>query len=642
MMMKKAVVFLLFFHFLWLSSKAEVKLPRLISDGIVLQRDTKVRVWGWADPGETVTITLQKKKFAAKANSTGEWQVMLPPQKAGGPYEMVFKGKNEIKISSVLFGDVWVCAGQSNMVIPMERVKEKYPDEIAAADYPEIRNFFIPTLTNLEKPSADLPSGEWKSANPKDILGFSAVAYFFAKKIYEKYHIPIGIINSSVGGTPVEAWISENGYKKLPDFQKVISRNKNTAYIDSLMNSRPKPVQKEVEDKGLIESPKWYENSYVPKGWHNINIPGYWEDQGIKDLNGVVWYRREIEVPQSMIGMPVKLFLGRIVDADFAYVNGQQVGNITYQYPPRRYEIPSGVLKPGKNILVVRVINTGGKGGFVPDKPYFMTANGQNIDLKGTWKYKVGEVYEPVGFSGFGFSAQNQPTALYNAMIAPIKNQTIKGFLWYQGESNADRPRLYKKLLPELISDWRTQWGEGELPFFFVQLANFMDVNYLPVESNWAELRDAQLQALSVPNTAMAVAIDLGEWNDIHPLNKKDLGERLALCAQNLAYGEMNLEYMGPIYQSAKVDGNKIVVNFTHTGSGLISSDGEPLNRFEIAGADHKFVWASARIVGTSIEIWNQTISEPKFVRYAWSDNPDGANLYNREGLPASPFRTDQ
>lgn len=640
--MKKAVLLLILIQVAWFSSKAEIRLPRLISDGVVLQRDAKVKLWGWASPGESFTLTFQNKKFSVKTDKSGKWLILLPPQKAGGPYEMVFKGKNEITVKNILFGDVWICSGQSNMVLPMERVKEKYPDEIETANYPDIRNFFIPTLTNLEKPDEDLPSGNWISANPKDVLRFSAVAYFFAKRIYEKYHVPIGLINSSVGGTPIQAWISEQGYKEFPQMQEIIKRNKSTSYIDSLMKSKPQSVHKDGLDKGMTENPKWYETSYIPKSWHNINIPGYWEDQGVHNLDGVVWYRKEVDVPISMTGTPVKLFLGRIVDADFVYVNGQLVGNITYQYPPRRYEIPAGVLKPGKNTIVIRVINTSGKGGFVPDKPYYMTANSQDIDLKGTWQYKVGEVYEPRDFADWGFSVQNQPTALYNAMIAPLINQTIKGFLWYQGESDTDHPDAYRKLLPALIGDWRNHWGQGELPFIYVQLANFMDVNYLPVESNWAELRDAQLHALSVPNTAMVVAIDLGEWNDIHPLNKKDVGERLALCAQNLVYGEKDIEYMGPVYQSFKADGNKITVTFSHLGSGLLSIDGEPLSRFEIASADHKFVWANAKIEGKSVEIWNEKITDPRYVRYAWSDNPDGANLYNKEGLPASPFRTDE
>jgi len=626
----------------WFSSQAVVKLPRLISDGMVLQRDVKVKLWGWASVNEKVTLTFRNKKYNVRADQSGKWMILLPAQKAGGPYELVFKGQNELKVSNVLFGDVWVCSGQSNMVLPVERVKERYPDEVANANYPEIRNFFIPTQTNLKGPADDLPAGNWKSANPKDVLSFGAVAYFFAKKIYEKYHVPIGLINSSVGGTPIEAWISEQGYKEFPEQLSIIKRNQRTAYIDSLMSTRPKPVQKEVVDKGMIESPKWYESSYVPKGWHTINVPGYWEDQGVKNLDGVVWYRRDVEVPAVLTGIPVKLMLGRIVDADFVYVNGQLVGTTAYQYPPRRYEIPAGVLKAGKNSIVVRVINNSGKGGFVPDKPYYLSASGQEIDLKGTWMYKVGEVYEPHAFTGFAFSAQDQPTALYNAMIGPLLNQTIKGFIWYQGETNADRYKAYRNLMPALIDDWRNHWGQGQLPFLYVQLANYMDMNYLSEESNWAGLREAQLQALTVPNTAMAVAIDLGEWNDIHPLNKKDLGERLALCAFKLAYVEKGLEYMGPIYQSCKTEGNKITVTFSHTGSGLIASDGEPLSRFEIAGADRKFVWATAKIEGNSVVVWNDQITEPKYVRYAWSDNPVGANLYNKEGLPASPFRTGE
>jgi sialate O-acetylesterase len=341
-----------------------------------------------------------------------------------------------------------------------------------------------------------------------------------------------------------------------------------------------------------------------------------------------------------MTGMHAKLMMGRIVDADVVYINGEKVGNITYQYPPRRYEIPAGVLKPGKNIIVIRVTNNSGKGGFVPDKPYFIAANNQEIDLKGTWQYKVGEVFEPIQLTGPTFSAQNQPTSLYNAMVAPLVNQKIKGILWYQGETNAWVPEPYKKLLPALIGDWRNKWNDENLPFLYVQLANFMDVDYLPTESSWAELRYAQFLALSVPNTAMTVAIDLGEWNDIHPLNKKDVGERLALGALKLAYHE-NIVYSGPIYTSHEKQGNKIVLSFSETGSGLISNDGEDLRRFEIAGADGKFVWATAKIVGNKVEVWSDKIENPEKVRYAWCDNPRGANLYNKEGLPASPFQTN-
>ncbi len=639
----RQIIVLVFFLFLTRISLGEIILPQLFSDGAVLQRGKAVMVWGWADENEKITLTFAGKRYRDKADKSGKWSVVLPAQKAGGPYEMVISGENEITLRNILFGDVWVCSGQSNMVLPMERVKEKYPDEIAEAAYPEIRHFFIPTVTRLQGPARDLPSGEWKEANPEDVMSFSATAYFFAKKIHEKYHIPIGLINASVGGTPIEAWISEHGFHEFPEILKTIEKNKDTSYIHSFRRNMPAPAPEKPADKGLIETPKWYENEYVPQGWHTINIPGYWEDQGVKNLNGVVWYRREIEVPEAMLGVPVNLYMGRIVDADFVYVNGQQVGNITYQYPPRRYVIPEGLLKKGENTIVIRVINNLGKGGFVPDKPYYMTANGMDIDLKGTWLYKVGEVYNPFDFrgggGGFGFSAQNQPAALYNAMVAPYIDYKITGFLWYQGESNAGQAESYREYLPALIRDWRNKWKDPELPFLYVQLANFMDVNYLPEESNWAELRDAQLSALSVPNTAMAVAIDLGEWNDIHPLNKKDLGERLALGALKLAYGE-DIVYSGPIYTSHTVKDNKIIVEFTHAGSGLISIDDEPLRRFEIAGPEGRFVWANAKINGNTVEVWNENIENPVKVRYAWSDNPRDANLYNKEGLPASPFET--
>ncbi len=635
--LKSILLLILFFG----TVHAEIRLPVIFSDGMVLQRDTKFTIKGWGLPGEKVTLTFKGEKFSAKTGKDGNWSLELPPQKAGGPFEMVFRGKNEIKVSNILFGDVWICSGQSNMVLPMERVKEKYPEEIASANYPQIRNFFVPTKTNLNGPSEDLPPGSWKEANPEDVLTFGAVAYFFARKLYSEFEVPIGLINASVGGTPIEAWISEEGFHEFTDVLETIEKNKDTAYVSSFRRPRGSFRPPPPKDKGMLERPKWYEESYDPKGWYNINIPGYWEDQGVRDLNGVVWYRREIEVPERMTGVPAKLFMGRIVDADEVYVNGKKVGNITYQYPPRRYEISADVLKPGKNTIVIRVTNNSGKGGFVPDKPYYLTANNQEIDLKGTWKYKVGEAFESRNFEGPFFSAQNQPSSLYNAMVAPLTDQKIKGFIWYQGETNSWNPEPYFGYMKALISDWRSKWKNDELPFLYVQLANFMETDYLPTESKWAELRFAQFKTLSVPNTAMAVAIDLGEWNDIHPLNKKDVGERLALGAFKLAYN-MDVVYSGPLYESANKEGNKIVVTFKSVGSGLITNDDEELRRFEIAGEDGKFVWARAKIIGNTVEVWNEEIENPVKVRYAWCDNPRDANLYNKEGLPASPFETEE
>jgi sialate O-acetylesterase len=470
------------------------------------------------------------------------------------------------------------------------------------------------------------------------------VAFFFARKLYDQYKIPIGLINASVGGTPIAAWTSEEGLKEFPGLQATIQKNKDTGYVNEINRAAansfiPRPLQ----DKGSIESPKWFETSYSPAAgaWRSINIPGYWEDQGIRDLNGVVWYRKEIDLPASMKGKAAKVFLGRIVDADVLYINGKQIGSTTYMYPQRRYTVAPGVLQAGKNIFVVKVTNNFGKGGFVPDKPYCIFAGEDTIDLKGTWQYKVGDVFAPRTGGGIaGINGQNQPTALYNAMVAPATGYAVKGILWYQGETDTGKAEEYAKLQPALIADWRSKWKQPGTPFLYVQLPGFMEYNYLPAESAWALFRESQLRSLSVPNTAMAVAIDLGEWNDIHPDNKKDVGERLAIAAKRLVYGE-NIVHSGPIYQSRKIEGNRIVISFDHTGGGLLTKDGNAPADFSIAGADKKFVWANTKIEGDKIIVWSDAISHPLYVRYAWADNPVNPNLYNKEGLPASPFRTE-
>lgn len=624
-------------------TQAQIKLPAIIRDSMILQRDAKVNIWGWSSPHEKIAIKLNNQQLTTTADEKGNWKTQLPPTKAGGPFTMVLTGKNTLTLKNILFGDVWFCSGQSNMVHQMNIHDVRYAKDIAEANYPEIRQFWVPTLTNLQSPQKDLPSGYWQSAVGENVRPFSAVAYFFARKIYEKLHIPIGIINASVGGTPIEAWISEAGLKDIASINSVIQKNKDTAYINSFNRMGENFRPKQLSDLGLIGDKKWFDTSYQAKNWRNINIPGYWEDQGIKDLNGVVWYRKEIDVPVSMTGKPAKVFLGRIVDADELYINGKLMGHTTYLYPQRRYVITSTILNPGKNLFVIRVSNTAGKGGFVPGKPYCLFVGNDTIDLKGTWQYKVGDVFVPsktsTGFRGISF--QNQPTALYNAMVAPVINYSIKGFCWYQGESNAGRPEEYAQLMPAIILDWRNKWQQGELPFLYVQLPGFMDYNYLPSESSWAVLRESQLKALSVPNTAMAVAIDLGEWNDIHPDHKKEVGDRLALGAMKLAYHQ-NIVYSGPLFQSAAIDENKITIRFTCTGMGLITNDEEAPGDFAIAGADKKFVWAKAKIEDDKVVVWNDAVTHPLYVRYAWADNPVHANLYNKEGLPASPFRTDK
>lgn len=622
----------------------QIRLPELVSDSMVLQRDRPVKIWGWAADGEKVSITFSGKTYHVTTDTSGRWFIILPAMKAGGPYNMRLTASNQIVLKNILIGDVWLCAGQSNMVLPMERVKEKYADIIATTNNPLIRHFFIPTKYVFNGPQEDLPQAHWETATPAGILRFSATAYFFAKDIFDQYHVPIGLINASVGGTPVEAWISKEGLKTFPQQLATVEKYTNQAFVDSATkaanaanNAWNNRIEK--EDKGLTGEKRWYDTSFRASGWQNMKVPGFWNDQGLKGINGVVWFRKEVTVPASMTGKPAKLWLGRIVDKDIVYVNGIYAGATTYQYPPRRYELPANVLKEGKNSVVVRVINSSGMGGFITDKPYYLAAGNDTINLKGEWQYALGASVEPLQGNFIYF--QNGPEGLYNAMIAPLIHYSIKGALWYQGESNVGNAKAYEKLLPALIKDWRTKWNQGSFPFVYVQLPNYQQAKLQPSESQWAEMREAQLSALAMPKTAMAVTHDLGEWNDIHPLNKQDVGKRLALAARRIAYGDKKVVYSGPVFQTMKIAGNKIILRFTNTGSGLTAKGGE-LKQFAIAGTNKKFAWAKARIENNTVIVWHYAVTNPVAVRYAWADNPEGANLYNKEGLPASSFRTDK
>ena len=616
---------------------AAVRLPWLVRDSMVLQRDRDIHVWGWADAGEKVKIRFHQKKYSVTAGKDGKWELLLAPMKAGGPYTMQVDASNHVTLRDILIGDVWVCAGQSNMVHQLALHSERYAAEIASANNAMIRQFLVPYRNNFEGPLDDYAAGSWKAATSEHIRQFSAVAYFFACKIYEQYKVPVGIINASVGGTPIEAWMSEEGIQPFQD----MSRWREAHRADF---SRPAAPSPEVEllkrDKGLQVTP-WYDTGFQPKDWRHFDVPGYWEDQGIKELDGVVWFRKTITVRAGMLHQPAMLALGRMVDADRVYVNGKNVGSTGYQYPQRRYALAADVLTAGKNVITIRISNYSGKGGFVPDKPYYLAVGRDTIDLKGSWSYKVGAALPREHVAGSSFSAQNSPTVLYNAMLAPATAYMIKGFAWYQGETNAGEPEQYSRLLPALIEDWRRQWKQGVLPFVYVQLPNFMEVQYQPSESTWAATREAQRKTLSVANTGMAVTIDLGEWNDIHPDRKKEVGERLALQALKLAYGEKNLVASGPVLASAVRENNRIVLQFSNTGSGLVARDGGTLQEFAIAGSNKQFVWAQASITGDKVVVWNDTVTNPLYVRYAWADNPDNPNLYNREGLPASPFETD-
>ncbi|GHN02361.1 9-O-acetylesterase [Cytophagales bacterium WSM2-2] len=619
-------------------SYAQLRLPRLVSDGMVLQRDAKVKIWGWAEPAEKIALRFASKQYSTIAGTDGKWQIELPSHKAGGPYEMMLSASNTIQLKNILFGDVWLCSGQSNMELGMDRLQDKYPEVIASANNPEIRQFLVPDKYNFNAPNEDVESGEWLSVNRDNIFRFSGVGYFFATELYAKYKVPIGLINSALGGAPAEAWISEEQIKKFPDYYAELQKFKSKELIDQIESNdrnagRDWFMQLNSTDPGVRE--RWSKADLDDQNWAEVNLPAYFDMPDFVNTNGSVWFRKEIIVPKSMIGKPCRLWLGRIVDSDSAFVNGAFVGTTSYQYPPRKYMVKENLLKEGKNVIAVRVISSGGKGAFIPDKPYFLFSGKDSVDLKGKWKYKVGAKLKPMSGST---TVRWKPSGLYNAMIAPLTNFAIKGALWYQGEANTRKPLEYTELMRTLITDWRTRWNEGDFPFIVVELANFMNEKREPSESGWAQLRQAQLDTRHLSNTAVTVSIDVGEWNDIHPLNKKEVGRRLALQAMRIAYNDKKIISSGPIAESVKRSGNQLIVEFSNTGSGLVAGDGKALKYFAIAGKDRKFVWAKAEIKKNTVIVSSENVSDPVTVRYAWADNPSGANLCNKEKLPASPF----
>jgi sialate O-acetylesterase len=617
---------------------AQIKLPKLISDGMVLQHSQNLKIWGWSAPGEKVTLLLNKENYSAKANKKGEWLIMLPAQKAGGPYTMTFTASNKIIVDDILFGDVWLCSGQSNMELGMARLMDTYPEEVSTRNY-NIRQFLVPDNANFKGNQNDLPSGRWTAVSPETIADFSGVAYFFASAVYKKHHVPIGIINSALGGSPAQAWISENSLKKFPAYFEESQKFKDDSLIAQIEGDNKSInsawyTELNKNDEGLKKG--WKAAGYEDSSWQEMKIPGYWANTAIGSINGSVWFRKTINVPQGIAGKPAKLVLGRIIDADSVFVNDVFVGTTSYQYPPRKYKIDYDVLKPGKNTIAIRVISNSGKGGFVLDKEYQLISGNDTINLGGDWKLKTGCTMPPIKAQ---INVRMKASGLYNAMIAPLQNYGIKGALWYQGESNTGNPTEYGDLMKALIADWRAGW-KRDFPFIYVQLPGYMEEKPNPAESNWAALREAQRSLLSLKNTAMAVAIDLGEWNDIHPLNKKDVGERLAFQAERLVYGNKDIVASGPSLKKVKKSGNTVTITYSETGGGLTIKGRGPLKYFAIAGADGNYIWAEAKIISCSeIVVSNDTVANPVYVRYAWADNPEGTNLVNKEGLPAVPFQ---
>lgn len=527
-------------------AEAKVKLPALISDGMVLQRERPVKVWGTADAGENVEVKFLKNAmpngakggklktaYTATADQAGNWCITLPPMKPGGPYILQV---NDIELKDILVGDVWLCSGQSNMELPVRRVTDMFAEEINAYENKNIRLLKVPNIFNFHAPQNDLPAHtDWKACTREDVMSFSALAYFFAKAMYEKDGIPVGIINSSWGGTPVEAWISEEGLKDFPKYINDKRQYEDDAYLKSIKQTEGQSFRRwnlslYQGDAGLHEATPWYASGYNDQAWKSVDLHSTaWGSNGLNPINGSHWFRKEVEIPQGWNGKEAVLRLGCIVDADSVYVNGTFVGTTSYQYPPRIYTIPAGVLKTGKNVVTVRLISNGGYPHFVKEKPYKIICGNEEVSLTGEWKYKLGAPMPAApGMMFFCY----KPVCLYNAMIAPLKDYGIRGAIWYQGESNVDRRNEYAALLTAMIADWRRTFDQAELPFYIVELADFLSKDDVRGRQAWAEMRKEQARVAETnTHTRLIRNSDLGEWNDIHPLDKKTLGNRVAESA---------------------------------------------------------------------------------------------------------------
>ena len=628
-----------------------LRLPALFGDNMVIQRDTRVPVWGWAGPGTKVSVVINGKSADGVTNSRGKWRVELPAMPAGGPSELtVTAGREKRTFANVMLGEVWVASGQSNMDMSVAQ-SANAKQETAGADDPRIRLFKVPRLV-ANTPEEDTVGGKWVECTSATVGGFSAVAYFFGRDISGRLNVPVGLIQTSWGGTPAESWTSEEGLAAQGAFRARVAKLDHTR-LDPTNTKRKyqQAVAKwgqvlDGQDAGSVPGNQWSSPDHDDSEWQRVSVPGAWEDSGLPAFDGVVWFRTTFDVPAALQGKNLTLNLGPIDDADITWVNGTRVGATDNYAAPRHYEVPASLLKPGRNTIAVRVLDTGGAGGFTgkaADVCLQTTGAAETtpIPLAGKWAYKVGVDLKNMPPLPQMPGSPYRLAGLFNGMVAPLIPYAIRGVIWYQGEANAATAYRYRTVFPAMIRDWRSHWAQGDFPFLFVQLANFMEAKPEPADSEWAELREAQLMTLSVPRTGMATAIDIGEAKDIHPRNKQEVGRRLALAARAIAYGEQ-LVHSGPIYRagSLKIEGGNARVSFDHAGGGLEARGGGPLKWFAIAGADRRFVWADARIDGDSVVVSSPNVASPVAVRYDWSSNPDG-NLANKEGLPASPFRTD-
>ncbi len=640
--------------------KRLLKLPPLFSDHMVLQQDQNVYIWGEYTPNMEVNVRGSwGDEISTTSDANGHWKLELPTPKAGGPHSLTVITKDSTAVfNDVLIGEVWLASGQSNMQMPLKGwppndLIQNSAAEIAEADHPEIRMFTVPMTLSLIP--LDSVNGKWIMSSKETTGDFSATAYFFAKRLQQELNIPIGIIHSSWGGTPAEAWASETTLRKLSDFNEALDLVKNPETFQLAHNwfsqfpSQDFPETKEQWEQMEFADLDAAKLEFDDSKWTSIEIPGPIDQIENGPFDGAVWIRKSFEISDTSSDYLLKI--GAIDDMDATYINGIKVGGLAgegFWNVPREMVVPKTLLKKGSNVIAIRIIDTGG-GGSVVGPIELIDAQGSAISLKGEWKSLIiAEIY--LGkFYGYGLKNAienrpdvlqlnpNMPSVLYNAMINPLVPYSIKGAIWYQGESNVGRDLQYRRLFPAMIMDWREKW-ETEFPFYFVQIAPFI-YNPDPSMQISQNLREAQRFSLSTPKTGMVVTLDIGNPKNIHPANKQDVGSRLAGLALANDYG-LNLVASGPSFKGLQQAGNSLILEFDHVGSGLKSNE-KTLTGFEVAGADKKYVEARASIVGNTIEVMANGISAPVYARYAWRDD-SLATLFNKEGLPASSFSSEE
>lgn len=617
---------------------AEVRLPMIFQSGMVLQRDMTIPVWGQAFPNETISVSLHKHTRTTTADANGCWRVDLPAMKAGGPYTMYISSQlstdsSQLYLSDVWIGDVWLCSGQSNMETTLERVSPQYPEELDDSSS-MVRLFHVPYQTNVHKPSADLQPAKWKSLNRQNAWKFSAIGYFLGKQLNREKGVPQGIIESAWGGTPIEAWISAD---TLAKYYPVLYRQAQLYQDDNFVKLQ--------QQSASIANQRWYELldrddpgmgqyillDYDDSGWVEVDQDNLMPDK--HEWVGSLWLRQHINISKEHAGKPAQLLLGTLYDSDVTFVNGVQVGSTGYQYPPRRYQIPAGLLQKGDNILTIRFINKSGKPYFYKEKPYQLVFDKNDVQpLCRQWKLHTG-VEMPNNIS-YGINLQYQPSTLFNGMISPLAPFAIAGVVWYQGESNADTEMAgeYAPLLRLMMSNWRQAFGRPELPFVVVQLANYREPSEQPQHTGWSVVREAQrLVAKEDAHVELVVTIDRGETVDIHPLRKKDVAERVVMALERLLWNSQVT--LSPEVLMASVENGQVVCVLSEP----LLNEGK-FFEFEVAGSDGHYVNAEAEGRGDRIFI-KSSVSTPVFIRYAWKNNPIRANVYGKSGLPMSPFQ---